>query len=394
MNSLPLLWQRFAAVYCHSVGIASADLVAHTRHMTKLTTTICMLFLGFAVSAQSAVPGNAQLDINKQQLIDQAQAWVAEQEQLSVSQVQIVALDRRLKVPACDSAYSISFPYANSNLTILAQCSDSDWKAFIRVKIQPLIQGFVYRRDMQPNQPLRPQDIEKTVVQRPARTVMKNLENLASSGTGYMLTTAVKAGDVVAKRHLMESTQVFRLNRDTLAGESISSKAVSQINLGLRSTNPSQRFPGRLLEQAVAARDLSAGHILSRRDFNVKNMVIMTTSNLSRGQKLSADNTVLKEYYGNLPEDALRSKNDIVQMEAIRSIRTDQLLRLSDLRPAAMINKGDNVMLSVGTGLLTISVTMTATESGKMDQQITLLNPESAETVRALVTGPGQARGL
>jgi flagella basal body P-ring formation protein FlgA len=148
------------------------------------------------------------------------------------------------------------------------------------------------------------------------------------------------------------------------------------------------------LEQAVAARDLSADHILSRRDFNVKNMVIMTTSNLSRGQKLSADNTVLKEYYGNLPEDALLSRKDIVQMEAIRSIRTNQLLRLSDLRPAAMINKGDNVMLSVGSGLLTISVTMTAMESGKMDQQITLLNPESAEKVRALVTGPGQARGL
>lgn len=353
-----------------------------------------MLFLGFAVSAQSAVPGNGQVDINKQQLIARAQAWVAEQEQLLVSQVQIVALDRRLKVPACESPYSISFPYANSNQTILAQCPDSDWKAFIRVKIQPLIQGFVYRRDMEANQPLRPQDIEKTVVQQPARTAMKNLETLANSGEGYMLTTAVKAGDVVAKRHLMESTQVFRLNRDVLAGESITSTAISKINLGLRSTNPSQRFPGRLLEQAVAARDLSADHILSRRDFNVKNMVIMTTSNLSRGQKLSADNTVLKEYYGNLPEDALRSKNDIVQMEAIRSIRTDQLLRLSDLRPAAMINKGDNVMLSVGSGLLTITVTMTAMESGKMDQQITLLNPESNETVRALVTGPGQARGL
>jgi flagella basal body P-ring formation protein FlgA len=394
LSSLPLFWQLFAAVYCRSVGIASADLVAHTRAMTKLTTTICMLFLGFAVSAQSAVPSNGQVDINKQQLIARAQTWVAEQEQLPVSQVQIVALDRRLKVPACESSYSISFPYANSNQTILAQCPDSDWKAFIRVKIQPLIQGFVYRRDMEANQPLRPQDIEKTVMQQPARTAMTNLETLANSGEGYMLTTAVKAGDVVAKRHLMESTQVFRLNRDVLAGESITSTAISKINLSLRSTNPSQRFPGRLLEQAVAARDLSADHILSRRDFNIKNMVIMTTSNLSRGQKLSADNTVLKEYYGNLPEDALRSKNDIVQMEAIRSIRTDQLLRLSDLRPAAMINKGDNVMLSVGSGLLTITVTMTAMESGKMDQQITLLNPESNETVRALVTGPGQARGL
>ena len=59
-----------------------------------------------------------------------------------------------------------------------------------------------------------------------------------------------------------------------------------------------------------------------------------------------------------------------------------------------MINKGDNVILTVGSGLLSISVTMTALENGKMDQQIALLNPESGETVRALVTGPGQASGL
>lgn len=120
----------------------------------------------------------------------------------------------------------------------------------------------------------------------------------------------------------------------------------------------------------------------------------MTTANLSRGQKLTADNTQLQAFYGNLPKDALLSSQDIVQMEAIRGIRSGQVLRLSDVRPAALINKGDNVTLTVGSGLLSISVTMTALESGKIDQQIALLNPESGETVRALVTGPGLARGL
>lgn len=70
------------------------------------------------------------------------------------------------------------------------------------------------------------------------------------------------------------------------------------------------------------------------------------------------------------------------------------MLRLSDLKPAAMINKGDSVTLTVEAGLLSVSVAMIALESGKIDQQISLLNPESNETVRALVIGPGQARGL
>jgi flagella basal body P-ring formation protein FlgA len=126
----------------------------------------------------------------------------------------------------------------------------------------------------------------------------------------------------------------------------------------------------------------------------VKNRAMRTTTNISRGQKLNAENTQLETFYGKLPKDALLSTQDIVQMEAIRGIRSGQVLRLSDVRPAAMINKGDNVILTVGSGLLSISVTMTALENGKMDQQISLLNPESGETVRALVTGPGQASGL
>jgi len=56
-----------------------------------------------------------------------------------------------------------------------------------------------------------------------------------------------------------------------------------------------------------------------------------------------------------------------------------------------MIKKGDTVILSVQSGILTITSTMVAMENGKLDQQVTLLNPESNEEVRALVTGIGRA---
>jgi flagella basal body P-ring formation protein FlgA len=81
-------------------------------------------------------------------------------------------------------------------------------------------------------------------------------------------------------------------------------------------------------------------------------------------------------------------------MEAIHTVRAGQLLRSSDVRLMSMINKGDTVLLNVGSGLLNISTTMIALENGKLDQQINLLNPESNEAVRAVVSGPGEARGL
>ena len=102
----------------------------------------------------------------------------------------------------------------------------------------------------------------------------------------------------------------------------------------------------------------------------------------------------MRAYYGKLPKDTLLSMAEIGQMEAIRTIRAGQLLRASDLKPSELIKKGDSVKLVVGSGMLKITVTVVALEGGRRDQQISLLNPESGEQVRAIVTGPGQARGL
>jgi flagella basal body P-ring formation protein FlgA len=59
-----------------------------------------------------------------------------------------------------------------------------------------------------------------------------------------------------------------------------------------------------------------------------------------------------------------------------------------------MVKKGDSIILSSGSGLLSITTTMIALENGKLDQQINLLNPESNEKIRALITGSGMAKSL
>jgi flagella basal body P-ring formation protein FlgA len=102
----------------------------------------------------------------------------------------------------------------------------------------------------------------------------------------------------------------------------------------------------------------------------------------------------MRTYYGKLPKDALLSMAEITQMEAIRTIRAGQLLRASDLKAADLIKKGDSVKLVVGNDMLKITVNVIALEGGRRDQQINLLNPESGERVRGVVSGPGQAKGL
>jgi flagella basal body P-ring formation protein FlgA len=99
-------------------------------------------------------------------------------------------------------------------------------------------------------------------------------------------------------------------------------------------------------------------------------------------------------FYGELTEDVLKSNQESQWMEAIRTIRSGQPIRASDLKPALMVKEGDSVILSVVSGALTITSNMLALEDGKLNQQIDLLNPESNEKVRARVTGQGRADSL
>tara|TARA_B110000046_G_C13024129_1_gene412842 strand:- start:3259 stop:4320 length:1062 start_codon:yes stop_codon:yes gene_type:complete len=353
--------------------------------MTKPIFFLLSVLLSPLTGAQGQV-----LSANKQLFIDQAQLWVADQEQVNQEQVAIAAMDRRLKIPDCASAFSFSFPYPSSTQTLRVQCLPSGWQAFVGVSVHRKITGYAFIDDMNVGDSPTQNDLQPIVVTRPAKDLVESLKALQN----HSLASAVTAGEILNRRHLVENATVYELRRDILAEEVITSADIITLTRGLPTTSSRQRFPARLLDDAIAARDLSAGQLLSRSDLRVKHSVVTTTVTLTRGQRLGAQNTQMRAYYGKLPKDTLLSMAEIGQMEAIRTIRAGQLLRASDLKPSELIKKGDSVKLVVGSGMLKITVTVVALEGGRRDQQISLLNPESGEQVRAIVTGPGQARGL
>ena len=387
---LPLFWQVVAAGNCRSVGIASPALVAHTRDMLKPLLILLWLLFSVFVQAQSPGQSGVLLSVNKESFITQAKAWVAQQEQTKPEQVEIAAMDRRLRIPDCKEAFLFSFPYRSSKQTIRVQCINSGWQAFVGVKIYADVRGYSFIRDLPAGHILGAGDVQETAVSRLTKGLIESLESLGS----HSLASAVRRGQLVTSRHLVENTTVFKLRRDILAGEAVRRVDVGKVAWAMNRTSDNQRFSGRLLENAIAAHDLRAGQIVSRQHLRIKRRVIMSSTTLTRGQKINGSNTAMQDYYGNLPEDALVSSSGIEGMEVIRTIRAGQLLRASDLKMSAMIIKGDTVKLQVGAGMLTISVSMVALENGMLDQQVTLLNPESNEKVRAIVSGPGQAKGL
>ena len=145
---------------------------------------------------------------------------------------------------------------------------------------------------------------------------------------------------------------------------------------------------------SVASRDLRSGTVLSYSDIKLQHKLLAAAKTITPGQKITKGNTQIIEYYGKPASDSLKSIDDLEYMEALRTIQSGNPIRLSDIKRALMIKKGDSVLLETGKGQLLISIRMTALEEGKLDDQVILMNPESGETVRAIVTGPGKTKGI
>lgn len=343
-----------------------------------------VLFLGSSLTAAQNIP---ELSANKQALIKQAKAWVAEQTKLAGDQVEIAATDRRLIIPDCDSPFDIKFSYASSQESIRVRCPDTNWQVFLGVKLIKNTAGYAFKTNMPAGQLLSPNDVKPIQLKGSIRGAITDPNALKDMS----LSKPVLAGDLVLKQFLTETIVVFQLDKDLLSGEFIDLENISNIRKPLSSTSPAQRFPARILKRSAAAKNLRAGAILSRDDIWIKNVIMVSKEIIVRGQNVSSSNAALMPFYGPLPSDALFENAGISQMEAIRTIAPGQPIRTSDLRPAALIRQDDTVMLSINKGPLKITIPMIALHKGQLGEQIVLRNPDSGEQVQAVVTGARKA---
>ncbi len=124
--------------------------------------------------------------------------------------------------------------------------------------------------------------------------------------------------------------------------------------------------------------------------------VVVAAINLQAGQVLHPEHLKLEKL------DAEKiSKAHYLELaglegqELVRAVRAGEALRMSDLRQATLIRRGELVVMTVGSpATFQISVKAEALQDGKLGEQIRLRNTESGRTLSAIVTGKGQARGV
>ena len=354
------------------------------------------MHLAFAAIALDSTASNghgetiSQSVDNKHILVSQAQNWVTENRQVQKSMVEVAASDRRLIIPACETAFEFNYPFAASQKTLRASCPQSGWQIFLGISVHQSDNALRYTGNFKAGHQLVSADVELVSLSSSIAGLASDLRAIE----GFSLASAVRAGDLVMQRQLVTPIEGYRLNRAVGAGEIIESSSIDSILIASATSSRSQTVTLEQLDGARAARDLAPGKILSNYDIKQRHQVLITQSGIPRGQAITRSNIALQDYYGKLPKDSLQNYRSAEQMQAIRNLAAGSLLRLSDLTPIDIIRKGDNVQLSVRAGALEITVTMLALENARLEQRVLLLNTESGEEIQGIATAVGQARGL
>lgn len=78
---------------------------------------------------------HAEEPLARERLIASIASYASQSLGVSPQQLQVLATDKRLKVPDCPTGFQHSFPFGDQ-VTIKTTCLDPEWQAFIRIKVE------------------------------------------------------------------------------------------------------------------------------------------------------------------------------------------------------------------------------------------------------------------
>jgi flagella basal body P-ring formation protein FlgA len=179
------------------------------------------------------------------------------------------------------------------------------------------------------------------------------------------------------------------------AGFSFDYPFVNRENVRVRCLKPNWQLFVKVGFTGNASQPAAAATVKAQQAAEIRQVVVAAT-NLSAGQILQRESLKLERLDAEkVSSTHYLDPNGLEGQEVVRAVRAGDPIRLSDLRPAVLIRRGEQVMLTVGSPqTFEISVKAEAMQDGKMGEQIKLRNLESGRTLSGVVSGKGTAKGL
>lgn len=325
----------------------------------------------------------------RESLRSEARLWAAGQTGIAPELIEIGALDPRIDAPVCQSGFRFDYPF-ESRATLRAQCSQPPRQFYLRISAERPRQRLVASRALAAGVALQSSDL----VTRAAPSGSQGIEDL-SQIVGRVLRRAIEAGEAPLSQDLEEVVQVIRTVGDQRAGQVLDPASTKLESI------PRSRAPAGALQQvadlrgAKLRRDLPSDRIIVADDLVETRQTFVARRNLMRGETVEPGMFEQVEMDRRaLPPDHLGSLQGLDQGELMTSVRAGEPLRASQIRPAMLVKKGQQVVLTVALQGLEISVRVEALEDAKLGDQVKLRNPDSGKALAGVVTGRGSARAL
>ncbi|MDF1765943.1 MAG: flagellar basal body P-ring formation chaperone FlgA [Gammaproteobacteria bacterium] len=363
-----------------------------TQYLRAFSRLIVIAWLlgPLSVSAQSTTLLSEEA---KARVVAEIASWMAQREGIAQGRIEVLASDRRFRVPTCEGALGLDYvtrPTIEAdkpaNATVRASCDASDWSAVLRVNVNAQPQRVVFARGLVSGTLLEASHL--IVAQSGGTPSQKVLSDLV----GRSINRDVRAGEEIDDVILAQWVDVFVTTAAVRLGERIGLNDVRTAPVAFNEAGLQQRLTQEQLESAVARRDLREGTTLTLSDLQFASAALVATGILEQGSVFDASSFAARELFEQLPRDAVLDARQLQRATTKRRLTPGTVIRYSDIQMQPHVGAGENVQLTVTRGAISLTVDMIAAGDGYLGDKVELNNPESGESVIATVTGVGRAR--
>ena len=120
--------------------------------------------------------------------------------------------------------------------------------------------------------------------------------------------------------------------------------------------------------------------------------VVVPGHDIARGTTLAESDLTYGTAVNDVMNGTATTMNDLVGMQARRTLRAGEMLRLEDVRHPVVVAKGSTVTMTFEAPGLVLTASGRAMSEGGVGDTVTVQNPASYRQISAIVTGPGQVR--
>lgn len=329
----------------------------------------------------------------KQRAVDTITDWIVQREKVEASRIDVLASDRRFRVPECDGAFGVDYvtqpnvsTAQRSNATVRVSCDVTEWSAVLRVNITAQPQNLIFASDLAAGQVVGAEDLALGNSSRSPSLARLN------DVVGRALNRDVRRGEEVLQAALTQVVDVYVTTTAIRRGEPLPNGAYRTTSVDFAQASMQQRITAEQIGASVARRDLREGTTLTLGDLQFASSALVATTVLEQGSMFDASNFETKELFERLPQDAVIDQRQLVRATTKRRLTPGDVIRFSDVRMQPHVSIDESVQLTVVRGSIILTVEMQARNDGYIGDKVELSNPESGEIVMATVTGVGEAR--